>query len=341
MLVWDLATGLLRARLEGHKGMVRALAFAPDGATLADRWRGRRGKLWDLKTNQLRATLSGHSDMVTCLAFSPGGEILATGSLDATVKLWETSSGRERASLQGHLDGVSALAFAPDARQMATAGLRRLRSPLGARRPDLLSNRLPLVSRRAGQSGLRARRPVRCERQARRVSSGGTWRPARHCRLRGKMTRRSGRATKSWCLTAEATSGFPPPTGTTATCERFRPTAVFSRPPDRAATWCSGTREAAGSSALLKGHRDEVSQVVFSPDGACLATAGKDRTVKLWNLATRRQTARATLKGDLTPVWSVAYSPDGKTLAVADGPTDTPGTVTLWDAGNQEGEGDA
>ena len=82
---------------------------------------------------------------------------------------------------------------------------------------------------------------------------------------------------------------------------------------------------------LLKGHRDLVREIAFSPDGRFLATAGKDRTVKLWSLATRRQTPRATLKGDLTPVWSVAYSPDGKTLAVADGPTDTPGTVTLWD----------
>ena len=122
VLIWDLRTATVRARLAGHKGTVRALAFAPDGATLATGGEDGEVRLWEAASGRERRRLSGHSDMVTCLAFSPRGGMLATGSLDTTVKLWETKTGRERASLQGHRDGVSALAFAPVARQMATGG---------------------------------------------------------------------------------------------------------------------------------------------------------------------------------------------------------------------------
>ena len=88
--------------------------------------------------------------------------------------------------------------------------------------------------------------------------------------------------------------------------------------------------------ALLKGHRDQVDHVVFAPDGRSLATAGKERTVKLWSLATRRQTAAATLKRDLTPVRAVAYSPDGRTLAVADDPAESGGTIAFWDVATRK-----
>jgi len=34
----------------------------------------------------------------------------------------------------------------------------------------------------------------------------------------------------------------------------------------------------------LQGHQDDVTSVVFGPDGKYLASASWDRTVKLWNL---------------------------------------------------------
>ena len=110
-----------------------------------------------------------------------------------------------------------------------------------------------------------------------------------------------------------------------------RPTAARSRRHIKMATWSSGMSVAAGSSGCSRDTATWSARLCSRPTAASVATAGKDQTVKLWSLATRRQTAQATFKGDLTPVWSVAYSPDGKTLAVADGPPDTPGTVTLWD----------
>jgi WD40 repeat protein len=76
---------------------------------------------------------------------------------------------------------------------------------------------------------------------------------------------------------------------------------------------------------LLK-HADAVTGISFSPDGARLAGASADKTVRIWDAATGRE--EFPLRGHTSWVHSVCFSPDGKRLASASHDR----TVRLWDA---------
>src|SRR5205807_571293 len=67
--------------------------------------------------------------------------------------------------------------------------------------------------------------------------------------------------------------------------------------------------------------------VAWAPDGKALVMGASDRSVRLYDAATGKETRLLGIQADM--VWSVAWSPDGRTVASA-GRRD--GIVHLYDS---------
>src|SRR6516162_3602335 len=72
-----------------HDGWVAAVAFAPDGKTLASAGADNVVRLWEVGTWKPKGVLKGHRDCVCTVAFSKDSEWLAAGSFDHLGKSWD------------------------------------------------------------------------------------------------------------------------------------------------------------------------------------------------------------------------------------------------------------
>ena len=111
--------------LEGHRDIIHALAFSPDGRTLASCGYDRLVKLWDIATGKLQRELRDHSDAVYGVCFSPDGKLLASAGADRAVKVWDLATGVRLYTLAESTDWVYAVAWSPDGKHLAAAGVDR------------------------------------------------------------------------------------------------------------------------------------------------------------------------------------------------------------------------
>jgi uncharacterized protein (TIGR03067 family) len=106
--------------------MILALAFSPDGKTLASV--SESVKLWDTTTGKEAADVPVQRP--NSVAFAPDGKTLAIGSgvrednTPGSVVLWDTITGKQRTTLEGHVGMVWCVGFTPDGKTLASGDSR-------------------------------------------------------------------------------------------------------------------------------------------------------------------------------------------------------------------------
>ena len=141
----------------GHTDQVNAVAFSPDGKTLASgSWDG-TVKLWDVASGQNSRTLSAGFTRVYSVAYSPDGKTLAAGGavpfpvgtdlwktplLPGEVRLFDVASGKSSATFPTDCI-VLAVAFQPGRHK---PGFLFIRRHAAGPRPSWTRRRLPATS---------------------------------------------------------------------------------------------------------------------------------------------------------------------------------------------------
>ncbi|KAI8922298.1 WD40-repeat-containing domain protein [Powellomyces hirtus] len=334
--------------LTGHTEAILSVCFSPDGSQLATGSGDTTVRIWDLTTETPQFTLSGHKNWVQIVAWSPDCSILASGSMDNTVRLWDPKTGKPLGdALRAHSQVITSIAWEPmhlneNCNRFASASrdgtIRIWDATLRKVILTLAGHTAPVMSVKWGGEGLiySGSRDKTIKvwnpnegKLVRTLEGHAHW--VNHLTLSTDFILRTGphdHTGKSFATKSEAFA---------AAVARYNAATADGTRKERLAS-CSDDftiflwEPSTGKKSLTRmtGHQQPVTHLSFSPDGATLASASFDKSVKLWDGLTG--TFLTTLRGHVGAVFQVCWSSDSR--QVLSGSRDS--TLKTWDVKNRK-----
>ena len=286
------------AVLSGNAGPVWAVAFTPDGSTLAMAIDDGTVKLWDVATKRVRSTIKAHPGPVWGMAINQDGQWLATGGDDGKVRLFDLVTTNETISFDTKY-AIRTLAFSPTSNDLLIGGRT---GQVEIWNTETGKQSVPTAGHEGTVAGVAYSPDGRTIASVSGDKSAKLW----NAETGGEQLSLQGHSGGLYGV-AFSTDGSKIVTGGWDKRARLWDTA-------------SGSLE-----HTCEGHEGDIWAVAFSPSTPFGASVGEDRIVRIFHTAQKAEVA--ALKAHTGTLYSVTFSRDGRWLATAG----RDGTARVWE----------
>lgn len=270
---------------KGAEGAYLCAALSADGKRLVTGGRDGSIVLWDAESRRELQSFAGHKGNVLGVAFEPKGEFVVSVGVDKTVRV-RTLDGKDKVPPIGPAKDVpTCVAVSPDGKRIIYAGWDGMIHQIGVEKSESIGDKAadqgPIFSLAFSPDG-------------KWLASGGRkgtvqiWEATNELKLHATLP---DHGKTVWAVAWSSDSA-----------------SLAASAGNAIRIWNVAEKKPVGE---LKGHLAPVLALAFSDSGKKLISGSDDRTVRIWDIATKKAETLATANG---PVVGVAASPNGKSV---------------------------